>query len=115
MPRKIVLSPDDDAKFRAMWAAAEPVAHIAAAFGVGADTVNLLRVRLGLKARTARTRAARRSPAADPTPEEIAAACAELRSRHVAKRLAEPPGRKYRTDDEVGGRIYPSDVFEAEG
>lgn len=97
-----------------MWTAGIAVAVIAETFGLKVDTVNLVRIRFGLAARTARTRAAMRTRPRDPTPEEIAAALVELRAKHLAKRLAEPVTRRYRTDDELGGRIYPCDVFDIE-
>lgn len=114
MPPKITLSGDDEEKFRRLWAAGEPVSRICISFGLSHDAANIVRKRLGLPARTARTRAARRAPISDPTPEEIEAACAELRAKHLAKRLAESPSRRYREDNEYGGRIYPCDVFDVD-
>lgn len=78
------------------------------------DTINRLRIRLGLPARTASSRAKRREAKGDPTPAEIEAACAEFRAKHLAKRFAEPKTRQYRKDDETYGRVYPCDVFDDE-
>lgn len=97
-----------------MWAAGEPVARICLAVGLTQDAANTVRRRLGLVARTARTRAARRQPENDPTPEEIEAACAELRVKHLERRRTEPPTRRYREEGEHWGRIYPHDVFNAD-
>lgn len=97
-----------------MWVAGEPVAHICLSFRLSHDAANIVRKRLGLTARTARTRAARRTPADDPTPEEISAACAALRQRHIEKRQSEPPSRRYRDDNDIGGRTYPCDVFDSD-
>ena len=89
-----------------------PVARIAGYLDLTCDSVNTIRARLGLPARTPRTRAAPEPPAArDPTPAEIAAACAELRAKHLSKRLAEPATRKYRDGEGFSGRVYRADVF----
>lgn len=98
-----------------MWDAGLPVDRICERFDLTHDAVNRVRARMGMPPRTPRTRAERREPTRDPSPEEIAALCAELRAKHMAKRLAEPATRKYRTDTEVGGRVYPCDVFDIDG
>lgn len=94
-----------------MWSDGVPVDRICLAFKLSHDAANRVRSRLGLPARTAKTRAARRAPARDPTPDEIAAACAELRAKHLQRRRDEPTTRRYRDDGEFGGRVYPCDVF----
>jgi len=115
LPRKIELSRDDEQRFKSLWNSGTPVADICTAFGLSHDAVNRVRGRLELAPRTARTRAAPRVAMRDPSPEEIAAACAELRAKHMAKRLAEPTTRKYRDDNETGLRMYPCDVFDLDG
>lgn len=116
MPRRIVLSRERERQFRAWWSAGVPVARIAAALDLTCDSVNTIRARLGLPARTPRTRAAPQPPAeSDPTPEQIAAACAAIRAKHLAKRAAEPVTRKYRRDGDFSGRVYASEVFEDPG
>lgn len=115
MPRKIVLTPDQERQFRELWLAGEPVSRICETFSLAADTVNRVRGRLGLLPRTARTRAARRAPRRDPTPDEIEAMLVELRAKHLAKRRAEPEARRYRDDDDYGGRVYPASVFDPDG
>jgi hypothetical protein len=57
----------------------------------------LIRLRgvLDLPLRLDRSKRAKPPRHRDPTPEEIAAACAEIRRRHMEQRLAEDPGRKY--------------------
>lgn len=111
MPCKIVLTPEQEQTFRRLWRERVSVAEIAAAFEWQTDTVNRVRTRLRLAPRTARTRAARREPAGDPTPEQIASMCAVIRARNMERKLAEPPTRQYHRDGEIGGRIYSLDVF----
>ncbi len=114
MPRKIILSADDERRFRKMWGECCPVASICEAFGIATDTANSIRARLGLPPRTAATRAPRRAPQDDPTPEQIEAMLVELRAKHLARRRAEPAVRRYRDDDGEGGRVYPASIFDAD-
>jgi hypothetical protein len=68
-------------------------------FGVTKDQIFRLRDRLKLPLRL--DRSARKKPPRhrDPTPEEIAAACASLREKHLAQRRDEPASRTYRTTE----------------
>ena len=116
MGRRIVLTADQERQFAAWWVDGVAVVKIAAALGLTHDGVNRVRVRLGLRARTARTRAALVSGVdRDPTPEEIAAECAALRAKHLARRLAESPTRQYRRDTDGPARVYSCDVFSDPG
>lgn len=57
------------------------VARISAELGIATDTLNRVRVSLGLPARTPRTRAKPTEPYRDPTPAEIAQRAAEIRAK----------------------------------
>jgi len=98
-----------------MWQDGVAVARICARFGLSTDGANRVRCRLRLVARTPASRAAPDPPHSDPTPEEIEAILVELRAKHMAKRLAEPPQRKYRTDTDLGGRVYTCDDLGLDG
>lgn len=112
MAPKISLDAAARARFRRLWKSGTPVAEICRTFKLSHDTVNTIRTRLGLPSRACGRRLyKRRSEETDPTPEEIEAACAELRAQHLEKRLAESPARKYRDEAETHGRVYPCDVF----
>jgi hypothetical protein len=111
--RRITVSIEDEIRFVELWTSGIAVAVISDELGLSTDSVRKLRMRLGLVARTARTRAA---PVADPRPptrQEIRRATRILREKHLAKRRSEQP-RKYRDDDEIGGRFYPDAVLEDE-
>lgn len=113
MGRPIRLTPRQERLFREWWTGGVPVTRIAVSLGLTHDGVNRVRARLGLEARTPRTRAAPAVPVdRDPTPAEIAAACAELRAKHLAKRLAEPVNRRYRDDEDGPARVYRSDGID---
>jgi hypothetical protein len=111
--RRITVSIEDQQRFVELWTGGIAVSVICGELGLSSDSVRKLRMRLGLVARTAKTRAA---PAADPrppTPQEIRRATRILREKHLAKRRAERP-RVYRDEDEIGGRICPDSLFDIE-
>jgi len=74
------ITPDEFAK---LWHAGETLDRLAARIGVSRATVMRYAKRLGLPSRGQ----LQRKP--DPTPDEIAERCRELRERHLADRLAE--------------------------
>lgn len=55
------------------------VARISAELGIATDSLNRVRLRLRLKARTPQTRAKPGDHYRDPTPQEIAERCAAIR------------------------------------
>lgn len=84
------------ATLRRVWASGSTYAEMTLFLGVTKDQVIRLRDRLKLPLRL--DRSARKKPPRhrDPTPEEIAARCAEIRAQHLQDRAAEPPSRSYR-------------------
>jgi hypothetical protein len=68
--------------------------------GVSRDQITRLRDRLGLPVRHDRSQRKKGKRHADPTPQEISARAAEMRAKHIATRMAEPP-RTYRTVTET--------------
>lgn len=71
----------DEKKFRRLWLSRMSVADISSELGIATFSVNAVRIRLGLKPRTAQTRAKAKPTSSDPTPEEILARAAEIRAK----------------------------------
>jgi hypothetical protein len=88
------------ATLRSIWATGSTYAEMTMFLGVSRDQITRLRDRLGLPVRHDRSQRKKGKRHADPTPQEIAARAAEMRARHMANRLAEPP-RTYRTVTET--------------
>jgi len=70
----------DEQRLRDLWESGESVADIAADLGIATFTLNTLRHRLGLPARTAQTRAKARRDYKDPTPSQIVERSAAIRA-----------------------------------
>lgn len=85
------------ATLRRVWASGSTYAEMTVFLGVTKDQVFRLRDHLGLPLRLDRSKRRKPPRHRDPTPEEIAAACAEIRARHMAQRAAEPDDRTYTT------------------
>jgi hypothetical protein len=111
--RRITVSIQDQSRFVEMWHGGVAVSVICGELGLSTDSVRKLRMRLGLVARTARTRAAPIADPVPPTPQEIRRATRALREKHLARRRAEAP-QKYRDDDEMGGRVFQDSVLDGE-
>lgn len=110
MPRKITLTIEQESRFRELWESGTAVSRIAAEFHLTHDTVNRLRIRLELRPRTAKTRAAPRGPYRDPTADEIAERIRQVQADwtpeiEVRRRVIQPGGP-------VEAVFYPDDVFE---
>lgn len=69
----------DEARFRTLWNAGVSVARISVELGIATDSLNRVRARLGLAARTPQSRAKPAEPYRDPTPSEIAERAAAVR------------------------------------
>ncbi len=89
----------DEAQLKQLWLSGMSVARISAELRISTDSLNRVRVRLGLPARTPTTRAKPGEPYRDPTPEEIAERAAAVRAtwtpeveekRRVAKSVYRP-------------------------
>ena len=89
----------DEQRLRDLWESGESVADIASDLGIATFTLNTVRVRLGLTARTAQTRAQARREYRDPTPAQIVERCAAIQagwSPEVrARRLVRKEPRHY--------------------
>lgn len=78
-----------------VWASGSTYAEMTLYLGVSKDQLFRLRDRLGLTLRLDRSKRAKPQRQCDPTPKEIAKACAALRAKHLQQRSAESPDRKY--------------------
>lgn len=87
------------AALRNVWASGSTYAEMTDYLGVTKDQIIRLRDRLRLPLRLDRSTRKKGPRHSDPTPEEIAAACAALRAKHLAERRAEPASRTYRTTE----------------
>ena len=88
------------ATLKSIWATGSTYAEMTMFLGVSRDQITRLRDRLGLPVRHDRSQRKKGKRHADPTPEEISARAAEMRAKHMAGRIAEPP-RAYRTVTET--------------
>ena len=88
------------ATLRQIWATGSTYAEMTMFLGVSRDQITRLRDRLGLPVRHDRSQRKKGKRHADPTPDEISARAAEMRAKHMAARMAEPP-RAYRTVTET--------------
>lgn len=84
---------------RSVWSSGSTYAEMTAFLGVTRDQIIRLRDRLHLPLRLDRSARKKGPRHKDPTPEQIAAACAEIRARHLEARRHEPD-RPYRKNDE---------------
>ncbi len=84
------------ATLKSIWATGSTYAEMTQFLGVSRDQITRLRDRLGLPVRHDRSQRKKGKRHADPTPKEIFARTAEMRAKHMATRMAEPP-RTYRT------------------
>ena len=80
---------------REVWASGSAMADITAFLGITKDQLIRLRGVLELPLRLDRSKRVKPPRHKDPTPEAIAAACAEIRRKHMEQRRAEDPGRVY--------------------
>jgi hypothetical protein len=80
---------------RDVWASGSAMADITAFLGITKDQLIRLRGVLELPLRLDRSKRAKPPRYKDPTPQEIAAACAEIRRKHLKQRQAEDPDRVY--------------------
>jgi hypothetical protein len=87
---------------REVWASGSAIAEITAFLGITKDQLIRLRGVLELPLRLDRSKRVKPPRYKDPTPEEIAAACSEIRRKHMEQRLAEDPSRVYhRTETDL--------------
>lgn len=84
------------ATLRHVWASGSTYADMTMFLGVSKDQLFRLRDRLKLPLRLDRSKRQKPPRHRDPTPDEIAQRCAELRTRHMTARLAEPADKVYR-------------------
>lgn len=84
---------------RNVWASGSTYAEITSHFRVTRDQVIRLRDVLRLPKRMDRSQRKKGPRHRDPTPDEIAAACAQYRAEHLEARRNEPD-RQYRKSDE---------------
>ena len=87
------------ATLRKVWASGSTYAEMTEYLGVTRDQVIRMRDVLRLPLRLDRSQRRKGPRHKDPTPEEIAAACAAIRARHLESRRNEPD-RVYRKHDE---------------
>lgn len=87
------------ATLRSVWSSGSTYTEMTEFLGVTKDQLFRLRDRLKLPLRLDRSTRKKGPRHRDPTPEEIAAACAALREKHMAERRAEPASRTYRTSE----------------
>lgn len=88
------------AALREVWASGSTYTEMVEFFGVTKDQLYRLRDVLCLPLRLDRSKRKKPKRYRDPTPEEIAAACAEMRAKHLEARRSEPL-RTYRTEKDV--------------
>jgi len=87
---------------KSCWASGSTIADIVGFLGITKDQVIRLRGVLELPLRLDRAKRAKPPRHRDPTPEEIARSCAELRAKHLEQRMNEPKDRVYhRPEDEM--------------
>ena len=84
------------ASLRHVWASGSTYTEMTLFLGVTKDQLFRLRDRLKLPLRLDRSKRQKPPRQRDPTPEEIAQRCAEIRSKHLEVRMAEPDNRVYR-------------------
>lgn len=85
------------ATLKRVWASGSTYSEMTLFLGVTKDQLFRLRDRLSLPLRLDRSQRKKPKRQRDPTPEEIAAACAELRAKHLEQRRAESHDRVYRS------------------
>jgi len=83
------------ATLRHVWASGSTYAEMTLFLGVTKDQLFRLRDKLALPLRLDRSKRKKPPRHRDPTPDEIAQRCAELKSRHLEDRRSEPPDRNY--------------------
>lgn len=87
------------ATLRKVWASGSTYSEMTLFLGVTKDQLFRLRDRLSLPLRLDRAKRQKPPRQLDPTPEEIAQRCAEIRAHHMQQRMAEPDSRVYRKGD----------------
>ena len=80
---------------RHVWASGSAMADITAFLGITKDQLIRLRGVLELPLRLDRSKRVKPPRHRDPTPAEIAAACAEIRRKHLEQRKSEGADRVY--------------------
>jgi hypothetical protein len=98
------------ATLRRVWASGSTYSEMTLFLGVTKDQLFRLRDKLALPLRLDRSQRRKGPRHRDPTPGEIAAACAELRAKHLEQRRSEPE-RCYRP----GSRLMSFRVEEERG
>jgi hypothetical protein len=83
------------ATLKRVWASGSTYSEMTLFLGVTKDQLFRLRDKLSLPLRLDRAKRKKPPRYSDPTPEEIAKACAEIRARHLEQRLNEPADRTY--------------------
>ena len=83
-----------------VWASGSTYAEMTDYLGITRDQIIRLRDRLYLPLRLDRSQRKKGPRHSDPTPEEIAQRCAEIRAKHLETRRNESP-RIYRTASEM--------------
>lgn len=87
------------AALRRVWSSGSSIAEVTCYLGITKDQFIRLRSVLKLELRLDRSQRAKPPRHRDPTPAEIAAACAELRAKHLEQRRSEDPSRVYQRQD----------------
>jgi len=98
MPRVSTACTAFQQTLRHCWQSGSTIAEICT-LGISKDQFIRLRTVLQLPLRMDRSQRAKPPRHRDPTRREIAAACAELRAKHLAARLAESATRVYRKSE----------------
>lgn len=88
------------ATLRKVWASGSTYAEMTLYLGVTKDQLFRLRDKLRLPLRLDRSQRKKPKRQRDPTPEEIAAACAEIRAKHLEQRRNESD-RCYRVNSRL--------------
>lgn len=88
------------ATLRSVWASGSTYAEMVDFLGVTRDQIIRLRDKLPLPLRLDRSQRKKGPRHGDPTPAEIAAACAKIRAKNLEARRKESP-RVYRTESEM--------------
>lgn len=83
------------ATLRRVWASGSTYSEMTLFLGVTKDQLFRLRDKLTLPLRLDRAQRKKPPRHRDPTPKEIAAACAEIRAKHLEQRRNEPDDRTY--------------------
>lgn len=89
------------ATLKRVWASGSTYSEMTLFLGVTKDQLFRLRDKLSLPLRLDRSKRKKPPRHRDPTPEEIAAACAEIRAKHLEQRRNEPDDRTYVNQREV--------------